>query len=469
MTTSPATRVASPLVRSLVLAVVLAADILDLIDATITNIAAPSISADLGGGQQLIQWAGAAYSLALGVLLILGGRLGDKLGRRRMFLLGLIGFTVASAACGLALGPQMFVASRLVQGAFGALLIPQGFGLLLASFPKEDVGKAFSAFGPVMGVAAVGGPILAGFIIRADLFGLGWRPMFLINILIGLAALVVAVKVLPRDTGERGVVLDGLGAGLLGVAMLGLLGGLIEGASSGWGAWPFALLALGVVGSGLFVWRQRSAETPIITPTLLKNRGFTSGMVMGALFFAAVAGVTYTVSLFLQGVLHDDAFTASLGLAPVAVGLIVASVVSAVVMARLGRLLVLIGLLLTLGGTVWLGLVVHAAGAAVGTWTMVGPLVLVGLGMGACFGTIFSFALGDIDPHETGSASGSLNAVQQLSNAGGSAAITTVFFAAAGVPSVGGMTASLAVVAGVVLLCCFLVPLLPRTAQPQDH
>lgn len=468
LSTTPAP-VASPVLRALILAVVLVADVLDLLDSTITNIAAPTIATDLGGGQQLIQWSGASYSLALGVLLVVGGRLGDRFGRRRMFLVGLIGFTVASAACGLALGPEMFIASRLVQGAFGALLIPQGFGILLAAYPKEEVGKAFSAFGPAMGVAAVGGPILAGFIIHADLLGLGWRPMFLINLVIGAMAIAIALKVLPKDNGERLVVLDGLGAGLLAVAMLGTLGGLIEGSSTGWGLAPFLLIAAGIVGFVLFVWRQRVAKAPIITPSLLKNRGFTSGLIMGVLFFAAVAGLTYTVSLFLQGVLHYDALGASLGLAPIAVGLIVASIGSTLVMAKLGRGLVLIGLLLTLAGTAGLAIIVLIAGPAVGPWALTAPLALVGLGMGACFGTIFSFALGEIDPHETGSASGSLNAVQQLANAAGSAAITTVFFAGADAASIGGMLASLGLVGGIVIVCCLLVRLLPRTAQPQDH
>ncbi|MFI2752004.1 DHA2 family efflux MFS transporter permease subunit [Cellulomonas sp. P22] len=459
----------SPLQRTLILAVVLVADILDLLDSTITNIAAPTIADALGGGQQLIQWAGASYALALGVLLVVGGRLGDKFGRRRTFLIGLIGFTAASAACGVALNPEMFIAGRIVQGAFGALLIPQGFGILLAAYPREEVGKAFSAFGPAMGIAAVGGPILAGFLIHADLFGLGWRPMFLINLVIGVAAIVAALLVVPRDRGDRSVVLDGLGAGLLSVAMLGLLSGLIEGSSTGWGPVPFTLIGLGIIGSALFVRRQRVAKAPIISPSLLRNRGFTSGLIMGVLFFAAVAGLLYTISLFVQGVLHVDALGAALALAPVATGLIVASIVSGILMGKLGRGLVLIGLLLTLAGTAWAGLIVLAAGATVGTWALVGPLVLVGLGMGACFGTIFSFALGDIDAHETGSASGSLNAVQQLANAAGSAAITTVFFAVSDAPSVNGMLASLAVVGAVVLLCCFLVRLLPRTAQPQEH
>jgi len=466
--TAAAPRVTSPLRRALILAVVLAADMLDLLDSTITNIAAPTISAELGGGRQLIQWAGASYALALGVLLVVGGRLGDKFGRRRMFLAGLIGFTVASAACGLALDPQMFIVSRIVQGAFGALLIPQGFGILLAAYPRDEVGKAFSAFGPINGIAAVGGPILAGLLIHADLFGLGWRPVFIINLAIGLMAIATAVTVLPRDTGERSVVLDGLGAGLLGLTMLGLLGGLIEGSSGGWGAVPFVLIGLGVAGSVLFVWRQRVAAAPIITPSLLRNRGFVSGLLMGVLYFAAVAGLLYTVSLYLQGLLHADAFHAALATTPIAVGLVVASVAGGIAMARLGRRLVLIGLLVTLAGAAWAGLVVAGSGATAGLWALTGPLTLVGLGMGACYATIFSFALGDLDTHETGSASGSLNAAQQLSNAAGSAAITTVFFAGTGAASVDGMLASLAVVGAVVLICCALVRLLPRTAQPQE-
>ena len=452
-----------------ILAVVLVADVLDLLDSTITNIAAPTIADTLGGGQQLIQWAGASYALALGVLLVLGGRLGDKYGRRRLFLIGLIGFTVASAACGMAISPEMFITSRVVQGAFGALLIPQGFGILIAAYPKEQLSTAFSAFGPVMGIAAVGGPILAGFIIQADLFGLGWRPMFLINLVIGLVAIAAGLRVIPKDTGEKSTVLDGLGAGLLALTMLGLLGGLIQGSATGWGLVPVVLIGLGVVGAALFVWRQRGAQAPIVTASLLKNRGFTSGLIMGVLFFAAVAGVLYTISLFVQGVLRYDAFHASLALAPVAAGLIVSSVVSGIFMAKLGRSLVLIGLLLTLAGTAWIALVVSTAGAAIGPWTLVPSLVLIGLGMGACFGTIFNFALGDIDEHETGSASGALNAVQQLANAAGSALITTVFFANADAASVGGMLASLAVVGALVLLCCFLVRLLPLVAQQQEH
>jgi MFS family permease len=189
--------------RWAVLAVVLSAAILDLLDGTITNIAAPAIAADLDGGQALVQWLGAAYAMAMGVLLVVGGRLGDRYGRRRLFLVGIIGFTLVSIACGLAAGPVEIIVFRLLQGSFGALLIPQGFGILGAVFPREELGKAFGVFAPALGLSAVGGPVLAGALVDADVFGLGWRAIFLINIVLGGVVIALAVRLLPRDHGDR--------------------------------------------------------------------------------------------------------------------------------------------------------------------------------------------------------------------------------------------------------------------------
>jgi hypothetical protein len=174
-----------------------------LLDSTITNIAAPTVARDLHGGEAVVQWLGASYALALGVLLVVGGRLGDKYGRRRLFMIGITGFTLASIACGLTFSPESIIIARLVQGAFGALLIPQGFGILESVFPRDQIGKAFSAFAPTMGLSAVGGPILAGFLIDADLFGLGWRSMFLINIVLGGAA-ILAARPLRSTASARG-------------------------------------------------------------------------------------------------------------------------------------------------------------------------------------------------------------------------------------------------------------------------
>ncbi|WP_330283098.1 MFS transporter [Streptomyces sp. NBC_00588] len=452
----------SPRARWAVLAVILAADVLDLLDATITNIAAPTITRDLGGGASLVQWLGASYALALGVLLVPGARLGDKYGRRRLFLTGLAGFVAASLACGLAQAPAFLVVARLLQGAFGALLIPQGFGILGATWPREEIGKAFSLFGPVMGLSAVGGPILAAFLVDANLAGLGWRPMFLINLLLGGAALLAAARLLPHDSGERTVSVDGPGSALLAGAMLGLLGGLIDG-SAGWSMRPVALLLLGLALFAAFSHRQRTAAEPLIRPTLLHNRGFTSGLILGVLVFAAVAGLLYVLSLhFQRGLGHSPAGTA-LGLIPLSAGIVVASISCYRLIHTYGRQLVVAGLLLILTGCGCLALLADRDG-----WVLVPPLLLVGLGMGTCFGTVYDVTIGDIAPEEAGSASGALNAVQQLANSVGAATVTTVYFRTAG-GETHAVLVSLAAVAASVILCLPLVRLLPRRAPARPE
>ncbi len=196
-----------------ILGLVLLADALDVIDATITNIAAPTIARDLHGGEGLIKWLGTAYMLAMGVLLVVGGRLGDKFGQRRLFLIGIGGFTLASAVAGLSPDPTLLIAARVAQGAFGALLIPQGMAIMMKAFDRDMLAKAFGLFGPVLGVSSVGGPVLAGFIISADLFGLSWRPIFLANLVLGGIGLVMAAKLLPRDDdGDRSTDVDGWGS-----------------------------------------------------------------------------------------------------------------------------------------------------------------------------------------------------------------------------------------------------------------
>jgi MFS family permease len=181
-----------------ILALVLLADALDVIDSTVTNIAASTIARELHGGQGLIKWLGTAYMLAMGVLLMAGGRLGDKYGQRRLFLTGMAGFTVASAVAGLSPSPALLVVARVAQGAFGALLIPQGMAIMTKTFSRVMLTKALGLFGPLLGLATVGGPLLAGFIISADLFGLSWRPIFLINLVLGVIGLAVAVRIRPR-------------------------------------------------------------------------------------------------------------------------------------------------------------------------------------------------------------------------------------------------------------------------------
>lgn len=453
-----------------ILAVVILADVLDLMDSTITNIAAPTIVREIGGGETLVKWLGAAYALAIGVLLVVGGRLGDRYGKRRMFLVGIAGFTVASLLCGIAVDPIMLIGARLVQGGFGALLIPQGISILISALRREQLPTAFSIFGPVIGASAVLGPIVAGFLISLNIAGLTWRPMFLINIVLGIVGLVVAVRVLPRDEPDATQQIDGLGAGLLGLTMLGLIYGLIEGSTSGWTTVPILSLVVGAIGFVLFCVRQRTAANPLILPSLLKNRGFTAGLLLGLGYFAAVNGFAYVVSLFFQLQLHLTPAQAAIGLAPLMVGIIVASLFGRPLIPKLGRRLVVGGLVVTLAGAVALFATVVAVGAAVTALWTAPSILLLGLGMGACFSSIYDVAIGDVAPAEAGSASGSLSAVQQLAAAIGSAIVTTVYFGqAAAHGGIEAMTVSVVVVGAIVAVCLGLVWLLPKRAPEEDH
>ena len=451
-----------------ILAVVLIADVLDLMDSTITNIAAPSIVREIGGGQSLIKWLGASYALALGVLLVVGGRLGDRYGKRRVFLIGIGGFVTASALCGLSVDPAMLIIGRLVQGGFGALLIPQGIGILLATFSREQLPSAFTAFGPVMGASAVLGPIFAGFIIDADIAGLSWRPMFLINIALGSIGFVAAIKLLPQDEPTSDVPIDGPGSGLLAASMLGLIYGLIQGSTDGWTVAPILSLVAGAVAFGGFCVRQRLATAPLILPSLLANRGFTSGLLLGLAFFAAVNGLGYVLSLFFQTALGFAPSAAAVGLSPLMAGIIAASLVCRPLIDKLGRRLVVVGLGITLAGAVGLWATVLAEGSTVSAWALAPAIAVLGVGMGACFSSIYDVAVGDVAPDEAGSASGALSAVQQLASAIGAAVVTTVYFNQVSRHGAAhAMTTSVAVVGSITVLCLGLVWLLPRTAPAE--
>lgn len=451
-----------------ILAVVLIADILDLMDSTITNIAAPTIAANIGGGNALMKWLGAAYALAIGVLLVVGGRLGDKYGKRKLFLTGIAGFTAASAFCGISVNPAMIIFGRLVQGGFGALLIPQGMSILMATFSDKQFPRAVSAFGPVMSISSVLGPIAAGLIIQANIAGLGWRPMFLLNILLGVTGFLAALKLLPKDSGNSGERVDISGSLLLGAAMLGLIYGLIEGSADGWHFVPVLSLIAGTVFFAVFALYQRKTANPLIKPSLFANRGFTSGLLLGLAFFAAVNGLSYVISLFFQLVLKFTPYRAALYMTPLAIGIVISSLICRPLLNKLGRRLVVAGLLLTLAGAVGLALCIFLMEGS-SKAILTAPFILItGAGMGACFSSIYEVALGDISHEEAGSASGSLSAVQQLAAAIGSAVVTTLFFSLKlKTGDTNAMVISVFIIAVIICLCLGLVRLLPKNAQAE--
>jgi EmrB/QacA subfamily drug resistance transporter len=417
-------------VRWLVFAVVIAANIMDLMDATIVNVAGPSIRAALGGSPSTLQWLPAGYTLAFAVFLIAGARLGDMFGRRRLFLIGSAGFTVMSAACVVAPSMEVLILFRVLQGSFGALMIPQGFGMIKEVFDEDELPKVFGAFGPMMGLSILAAPILAGALVEANLWGIGWRLVFLINVPVGIAAFAGAVRVLPRTVSHPGMRLDTGGMLLIGAALTAIIYPLIQGRADGWPAWTFVSLAVGAALLGVFaLWERHNKGEPLIEPGLLANRTYVSGILVALAFFGAFGGLVLCVSLFAQLGEHFTPVHAGLTLMAMVIGMIAGMGAGLALVKRLGRSLLQLGVGIVAAGTVVLALTVTGA-HTVSTWDLAPGLFLIGLGAGASMGQLFDFILAGVGMDEVGSASGVLEAVQQLSSALGVAVLGTIFFSA---------------------------------------
>jgi MFS family permease len=291
-----------------------------------------------------------------------------------------------------------------------------------------------------MGLAATFGPILGGWLVNADLFGLSWRAVFLVNVPIGVIALAAAVKVLPSDIKhERGTApkLDILGMLLATAAIMFLVYPLVQGREAGWPTWTFVMMAASVPMFGVFGIHQRlrfkADRDPFVVPTLFRKRSFNSGIAVMMAFGAAMSGIFFTSTLFLQIGLHYTALHAGLTMLPWSLGTIVSMGAGQSLMPKVGpRRMLQSGMLIMGAGSALAAILIGAYGLTTTTWTLVPPLFVCGLGMGLIFGPIFGTVLGDLDDEEVGSASGLLNAVQQLSGAFGIAALGTLFFNEAG-------------------------------------
>ncbi|MEO3827063.1 MFS transporter [Actinomadura sp. B10D3] len=417
--------------RWVALFVILAGEIMDMLDALITNIAAPTIRAELGGSAATIQWLAAGYTLAMAVGLITGGRLGDLYGRRRMFLVGAAGFTIGSLLCGIAVSPGMLVGARAVQGLFGALMLPQGIGMIKQMFSAREMGAAFGLFGPVMGLSSVGGPVLAGWLIDADLFGTGWRMIFLINLPLGAAAVLAGLRFLPAGRAEHASRLDLTGAALASVGAGLLIYPLVQGREHDWPAWTFAMMAASLLVWGVFARyesrKQRAGGDPLIVPSLFRKRGFTGGLVVGLVFFSGVAGLGLVLSLFFQMGLGFSPLKTGLAQIPWSIGIVIGFGVAQAV-RRFGRTVIHSGAVIMAAGVAGFFATLQYAGIDVTAWQLAPALTVTGLGMGLLMAPFFDTVLGAVEPAETGSAGGTLTAVQQLGAALGAAVLGTIFF-----------------------------------------
>jgi len=429
MTASPDPR------RWWILAVMLTAEIMDLLDSTIVNVAGPSLKRDLGATPSQLQWIIGGYALALGSGLVLGGRLGDRFGRRQMFLFGVVAFTISSLLCAIAPTNAWLITFRIIEGFTAAMLLPQGFGLIRQAFPEEEFAKAFAVFGPVFGLGGILGPIIGGFIIQANLFGIGWRNVFLVNIPIGIVAAALAWKMLPRTTGDATVHIDGLAAIIMAGASGLLVLPLIQGQQAGWPLWTWLCFLASAIGFAGFVLRNRmvaaSGGSPLVDPSIFSNRSYAIGLGGLALFFAGFTGVYLVITLYLQIGQHYSASGAALGNIPIALGTALGGMVSGAVLAdKLGRKVLQIGAVAQILGTALLlvGLrdVTHFH-----LLQLVLGMVVSGFGTGLVVAALFDTIISAIEDRAVGSASGVLSAVQSIASSVGVAAFGTAFFARA--------------------------------------
>jgi EmrB/QacA subfamily drug resistance transporter len=461
--------------RRLATIVVLFAFFMDVLDSTIVNVAIPSIENSLGADPAAIQWIIAGYLLAFSLFLITGGRLGDIFGYKRMFLLGMAGFTLASTLCGLSSGSQMLILARLFQGAMAALMVPQIMSTIqiLYTDPRERQGVS-AFYGALAGIAAVLGPVLGAFLIAGDAFGLGWRSIFMVNLPVGIVAFIMAAIVLPDTKSPHPLKVDWIGIVLTVIALFMLVYPLIEGRELGWPLWTIVSMALSLLILVFFAWTQvrkeRAGGSPLVVPSLFGRRSFLIGVLLAAVFFAVLAGYFLTLSIFMQIGAGFSVLEAGLTGIPFSVAVAITSGISGpLLVPRFGRTVLTAGALLMALGLCLISLVVHFVGAAVTPVMIIGPLAVAGMGMGAVVSPIFSFVLSDVPLRDAGSASGLVSAIQQVAGAIGIALVGLVFFSqirvGSPVDTVGYVTgfqhAAIAEI-GALLVVAALTRLLPR-------
>lgn len=422
--------------RTLAFFTVLTAVVLEVADSTIINTALPAIRTGLGATPAAMQWIVAGYLLTLGSLLLLGGRLGDAFGHRRMFLGGVAGFIFASALCGLAMSPTQLVLARILQGAAGAMMGPQTMAIVqLLYTPLERVSR-LAYFGMIIGLAAIIGPVIGGFLIELNLFGLGWRLIFLINLPIGLFALLMGRKTLPRTAEEhRGLAIDLAGAALFAAGFGAVLFSLIQGPDMLGLRGAAPLFGVGSV-LVLLGWRRsatrRAAGLPaMIEPALFALRSFRWGVIAAMAFTSASIGFLMIFAVSLQQGLGLSPLDTALihipfgGGVMIAVGLLVPRL-----LPRLGKVLPMIG-----GALMAIGIVSVLALIRSGTSggaVLIAMLALAGIGFGTLSGPLGPIVVSDVARTHAGTASATLRTAQQLGGAFGIALVGTVYFTSGG-------------------------------------
>ena len=414
------------------LTVILIAAFMVLLDTSIITNTLTTIQRDLGASYAEVQFVLTSYSVAFGTLLITGGRLGDLYGRKRVFLLGLGGFTLTSALCGLAWSPESLIAFRVLQGLSGAVLFPQVASFIQVLFPPAERPRAFGLQGAVVGLGIVTGPLLGGLFVSANFGGTLWRPVFLVNLPIGLLALMLAARVVPESRSGHARGLDLFGVLLASLALFLLTYPLVQGREQGWPLWLLVLLGSSLpVLVGFFRYQRRvglRGGTPLIEPSLWSDRAFSVGTLITLVFQSGVLSFFVAMSLFLQAGLGFSPLRAAVALMAYQITTVIASLLSARLTARLGRNILLLGMLFLALGVVAIMLTLRLVGPNFQGFELIPALIVGGLGFGFVVAPLQNVILERVDTQFAGSASGVLATIQQVGTAVGVALVGLILF-----------------------------------------
>jgi EmrB/QacA subfamily drug resistance transporter len=468
----------APVNKWVALAIILVGPFLGVIDFFIANIGVPSIRQALGASFSEIELVIAGYGLAYAVCLISGGRLGDIFGRKVTFILGMAGFTLTSALCGLAPTAGWLVLGRVIQGCTAALMFPQALSFIHVSFSGSSKRLAFSLYGAMIGFGSIVGQLLGGFLIEANLFGLGWRPIFLVNLPIGIITIVAASLMLSESRSENPPKLD-----LAGVAVLTLGLGLfsypfMEGQERGWPLWAWLCLfaSFPVLWAFYLFERRQSArnQSPLLEPKLFEDRGFVVGLLVTCIYFAGHTSMLLVLSLYLQFSLLLDPMHAGFALVPFSFAFLLGSTVSGKINGHLGRGSLHLGVVILAFGIVALGIEAGAAPTHL-TASFVLTCFLYGIGRGLVTSPLFNTVLSGVSPKDAGAASGVTSTMPQLANSVGIALIGAAVFSV--IPKHGatpidyahGFIISAAINLAMLLIAAVLIFLIPETRGRDLH
>ncbi|MEU7045475.1 MFS transporter [Streptomyces varsoviensis] len=464
------TAAAPPVLTTLGLLTVLLGAALPMIDFFIVNVALPTIDRDLNAGPAMLEMVVGGYGVAYAVLLVLGGRLGDMIGRRRLFLWGTVAFGVTSVACGLAPDAWTLVAARVAQGAASALMLPQVLATIQATTSGQRRGKALSMYSGTAGVASAVGQVLGGVLVSIDLAGTGWRSIFLVNAPVAAVALLLAVRTVPETRSAHPTRVDGPGTALLSITLISLLLPLTEGRAAGWPAWSWVLLAVFPFAAAAFILVERRAEhagrTPLVPPSLLRIRSMRSGLSMLVPFSLGWGGFMFVVAVALQDGLRLGPLAAGLALLPLCVTFFIGSLVGPRLVSRYGRRAVTAGTLVQATGLIALLATFYWGWDGLGAAGPIPALAVLGLGQGLLLPPTIRIVLSEVPVAQAGVGGGVLVTTQQSFMALGVATLGTLFLSLT--PSMGmrdALTVTLAAQLVAVAVTVVLSLRLPRTVR----